>query len=233
MKRNRKYLFTVGIGVLSLFVAFMLELVEAHEKHPGRAERVKQVAKRGDSRMTLSVAGHTTDYALHHFNLHDLVAPSDIERSGEAMYEFLKWKLGNPSAVAAQYISTGYGHFEKAYGDEAGAALMGFELPKEGGRPDFYFPTQLLNLGLQIEEAMVPIAAKAIEAEFAIPAFITTPLLKAYVKEKYKVLGRVGFNIPQKYDFSNELLMLAIDAKRDPNGTRTKLQRVINTAAKK
>ena len=79
---------------------------------------------------------------------------------------------------------------------------------------------------------MIPAAAKALEAAYGIPAPIAEILLKAYAEEEAKVLKRLGFNIPQKYDFPNGLLQTAINAKRDPQGTKAKLQRVIDESSK-
>jgi hypothetical protein len=50
--------------------------------------------------------------------------------------------------------------------------------------------------------------------------------------EEAKVLKRMGINIPKKYDFPNTLVQLTIDAKREPQKTRARMQRAINAAAK-
>jgi hypothetical protein len=52
------------------------------------------------------------------------------------------------------------------------------------------------------------------------------------VKEEAKALKRVGFDIPQDFDLPNGLLETAIEAKRDPQGTKAKLHRVVDEASK-
>ena len=125
MNLSWKRVLAVTVGAICLIVASLPGSVEAHGKHPGRARRVKSCTTKGDVRMTRSVAGHTVNYALGRHQLQDRVTPADIDRAVSEMYNFLKRKLGNPTAVCAQYISTGYGHFERAYGDEARAMLLG------------------------------------------------------------------------------------------------------------
>ena len=125
MNHSWKRVLAVAVGAICLIVASLPGSVEAHGKHPGRARRVKSCTTKGDVRMTRSVAGHTVNYALGRHQLQDRVTPADIDRAVSEMYNFLKRKLGNPTAVCAQYISTGYGHFERAYSDEARTMLLG------------------------------------------------------------------------------------------------------------
>jgi hypothetical protein len=66
--------------------------------------------------------------------LADLVDETAIKKARKETYAFLKWKLGNPSAICGQYASAGQKHFNKAYSDEAAAALLGFDLPNEKDR---------------------------------------------------------------------------------------------------
>ena len=66
---------------------------------------------KGDSRTTRSVAGHTTAFAIKRFKIADLVTDDDVRRAQREMYDLLKWKLGNPTAVCVTYIGHGYGHF--------------------------------------------------------------------------------------------------------------------------
>src|ERR1043166_8070870 len=95
------------------------ELPKCSQDHPGKQHRLESVAKHGDSRMTLSVAGHTTKYAMERFNLDGLVTQAEIDRffhlkngkGGGQMYNFLKWKLASPSAVSGQFVTAGYQHF--------------------------------------------------------------------------------------------------------------------------
>jgi len=203
------------------------------QDHPGRQHRAESLAKRGDARMARSAAGHAVLYAVVRYDLENVVTDADKERAQEAVYEFLKWKLGNAALVAAQFLSAGYQHFDNGYVDEAAAALLGFELPQEkGGHSLIFFPPQLVDLRLKIQKAVVPLAAKTIEAEFGIPSAISTILLNAYVEQEAKVLKRTGFNIPKEYDFPNGLIKVAIDSRKDPKGTKEKLQKVIDRVTK-
>jgi hypothetical protein len=93
---------------------------------------MESLAKHGDARMGMSAAGHAALYAIQRFHLEDFkVSQADIDRAQKEVYEFLKWKLGSATAVAAQFVSAGYQHFDRAYSDEAAAALLGAILPAD------------------------------------------------------------------------------------------------------
>jgi hypothetical protein len=193
------------------------------------AERSVDAALTGDTKTMKKIVAHTVSYALDRYNLKGKVTKADIERARDELYEFLQWKLGNPTAVAAQYATAGYAHFDKAYSDEAGAALLGFELPKEkGGQAEFIIPPALLQLRLAIQKAAIPIASQALQQTYGIPTFISSMVLNAYVETEAKMLRRVGINIPHEYDFPNGLIRMALDARQDPAGTRSRLQKLID-----
>ncbi len=228
------------LGCLALaLLAFLASPLQAQlpkcsQDHPSREHRLESVTKQGDARMTKSVAGHVTKYAMQRFNLQGLVTQADINRAQEATYEFLKWKLGNASAVAGQFVTAGYEHFDKAYVDEAAAALLGFELPKEkSGHSMFWLPPQFVDMKLMVDKTIgAKIGAYWLQV-YGIPSEVSEPILIAIAEQEAKIDKRLGFNLPQKYDFPNGLVKLAIDAKRDPQGTRAKLQRAIDQAAAK
>jgi hypothetical protein len=78
----------------------------------------------------MSAAGHATLYAIERFGMGSLnFSQDDIRRAQPEVYEFLKWKLGSPAAIAAQFIAAGYQHFDRSYSDKAAAALLGTDLP--------------------------------------------------------------------------------------------------------
>ncbi len=156
MSRSWKRVLAVTVGAICLIVASLPGSVEAHGKHPGRARRVKSCTTKGDVRMTRSVAGHTVNYALGRHQLQDRVTQADIDRAVSEMYDFLKRKLGNPTAVCAQYISTGYGHFERAYSDEARAMLLGVRgLNPNGARSKFDVKRHGLNFVNSFQSKMI------------------------------------------------------------------------------
>lgn len=126
MNRNRGLILVVLAAVLGLSGA---DRAWAHGKHYPRTTRVDQVRRHGDSKMAKRVAGHVVQEAVLRYEIEDIVTDADRDFAKAQVYEFLKRQLGNPAGIAAQYISTGYGHFEKAYTDEAAAALTGAELP--------------------------------------------------------------------------------------------------------
>lgn len=208
-------------------------LPKCSQDHPGRQHRAESLAKRGDSRMAWSAAAHATKYAVERFALKDLVKESDLEPAFDATYEFLKWKLGNSAAIAATWLDAGYGHFDKAYSDEAAAILIGFQLPAEkGGHSTFRLPPQLVELRRSLGKATAPVLAKAIESEWGIPAAMSEPLIKAWVDIENDALKRAGFSLPKKYDFPNGLLRAAIDAKRDPAGYAKRFQQRLDAITK-
>ncbi len=193
------------------------------------AERAVDAAVEGDTKTLHRIVDHTTAYAIDHYRIKDLVGKAEIDRAHDELYNFLKWKMGSPSAAAAQYTTAGYSHFEKAYGDEAAAALLGFELPREkGGRAEFIIPPVLIELRLALQKAAVPMAAQALQDTYGIPAFVSSMLLNAYVETEARALKRVGINLPHDYDFPNGLIQLTIEARRDTPGTRARLQNIIN-----
>ena len=121
------------IGVVTIAVIWLLvggvsatQIAEAHGKHRPRATRADQVRRHGDAKMAKRVARHTVNEAVIRYKLDEIGVPeAEIERAKDEMYVFLKWKLGGPAAIAGQYISAGYDHFEKGYTDEAAAIALG------------------------------------------------------------------------------------------------------------
>lgn len=110
------------------------------QDHPGRSHRAESLAKRGDSRMGLSAARHSVRYAMHRYGIRDIVTEADIERADKDMYEFLKWKSGSASLLAAQWLTAGYQHYD-SHADEAAASLLGYSLP--GPQNQLQLPKEL------------------------------------------------------------------------------------------
>jgi hypothetical protein len=109
-----------------------------------RAERAAECLKEGDSKTSSQLAKRVVSYAANHWELADWATDEDRGDARGELYDFLKYKLGGPSAICAQYISTGDGHFKRGYGDEAAAALVGLELPGDG-RKNFAIPKKVAH----------------------------------------------------------------------------------------
>jgi hypothetical protein len=123
------------------------------QDHPGRSWRLEKttIGGWGDTDVAKRTARHVVAYAVQRYKMDDVVKPEDIERANREMYDFLSWKYGNPSAIAAQWISTGYGHFD-SHADEAAGALLGIALPGPG--PQVVLPKEVSDwLKAQVDSA--------------------------------------------------------------------------------
>lgn len=124
------------VAALALFAvvsAAEAQYPKCSQPHVGKQHRAESLAKRGDARMAKSAAGHAVRYAIERYGLKDIVTNADIAHADREMYDFLSWKLGNPSLVAAQWLTAGYQHFD-SHADEAAAALLGTDLPGPGAQ---------------------------------------------------------------------------------------------------
>src|SRR5262245_15850614 len=193
----------LAISLLSLLLAAPAaipdDLPKCPQKHPGRQNRVEDALKKGDAAISKKVAKHTVKYGIERFDLKGHFDDDAYAKAKSETYEFLKWKLGSPSAICAQWVSAGYKHFDVAYSDEGAAALLGFGLPGEkDGHSEFYLPPKLVDLLAQLVKAHgTQQVAEALEKQYAIPSFITKPALDKLVDEAAKILKRVGINIPK------------------------------------
>ena len=220
--------------VVLLAIGLLLPVVcgTAHAK--GGAQRAAKCATKGDAKVSKGIAKKMVAHAIMKYSIADLVDEQAIKNARTEVYEFLKWKLGNPSAICGQYVTAGQKHFNKAYGDEAAAALLGFDLPNEkAGHSEFFLPPALLDLKLMLDKNVGAKIGAAFLEVWGIPSYISEPILKAIAEQETKIEKRMGFNIPKKYDFPNGLVQLTIEARRDPQKTRAKLQQGIDEAVKK
>ena len=132
-----------GIVSTCMF-ALMVVALPASAQNKNRLERTQQCLQEGDSEMTSRIAKWVVSHGVEKQNLTAWTTDEHRARARSEVYEFLKWKLGGPSAVCAQYISTGEGHFERAYGDEGAAALAGLDLP-DGKGNKFAIPKNIAH----------------------------------------------------------------------------------------
>jgi len=223
-------LLLVGTTPLAL-AAPQAPLPSCSQHHPGRQHRLESVVKQGDSRMTRSVAGHITLYAIERYSLKPLVNDSTYGHAAALVTSYLKVQYGNPAAVAAQFVSAGYQHFDRSHVDEAAAALLGFDLPHEAsGRAVFQLPPQLVDLWAMTEKLQNSGKAYLLQSFFHIPPALTKAILDFQTEQEAKLAKRVGFNIPKGYDFPNGLITAAIAARRDPQATRARFVQAVADA---
>jgi hypothetical protein len=155
------------------------------------------------------------------------------------VYEFLKWKLGSPAAIAAQFMAAGYQHFDRSYIDEAAAALLGTDLPSgQNGAQMTLSPGFTAHLKLKIDqlqqqgvtqEAMALILCAELGPLGAI-AFNVIDQLNGSIVDV--VVHRVSFNVPKNWavwDIDHRLVEAMIAANTAPSAP-TKLGTAASTA---
>ena len=213
MKSYGQRCLAIGMGFALLASVVLPTLASAHGKHPGRAARVKQCRRL--HRTVQSVAGHTTNHAIERFRLKGLVSQADIDRAQREMARFLKWKLMGAPAVCGTYVGHGYGHFERAYGDEAAALMLGV-ISFHRVKPEIVVPDWLVKFikkQVQTQTAQAITAFLSSELGFppAVASFIGSRVAAELAK---KIPKKVTAFLPKKYDVDNRLVMKAIEAKR-------------------
>ncbi len=218
------------VGIVG-FVAWFLLTADA--AFAGKAERAAKCATKGDAKVSKSIAKKMINHAIKQYEIADLVDDQTAKRAKKEVYAFLKWKLGNPSAICAQYVTGGQKHFNKAYGDEAAAALLGFNLPNEkAGRATFQLPPELVDLWVMTEKLKNAGKAYLLQAFFGIPPGLSRLVLDEITEQQGKVIKHLGFNIPKDYDFPNQMVQATIEAKRNPQQAKANFQRAVDEAAK-
>lgn len=231
--RNAVFPRAAAAVVRCLAIVLLLFSLGSETAVAGEVERAAKCATKGDAKVSKSIARKLVKHAIKKYELADLVDDTAVKNSRKQVYAFLKWKLGNPSAICAQYVTAGQKHFNKAYKDEAAAALLGFDLPNEkAGRATFQLPPELVDFWMMTEKLQNAGKAYVLQYQFGIPATLTKTILNAQTDLQGKALKQVGFNIPKKYDFPNQTILLAIEARRNPEQARQKFQRVVDEAAR-
>jgi hypothetical protein len=234
----------VLVGVLA---TFLLALAPApypkcNRRHPGRQHRIESLAKQGDSRMGFSAAGHSVRYAIHRYGISDIVTKADIARADKDVYEFLKWKTGSASLLAAQWLTAGYQHYD-SHADEAAASLLGYDLP--GPRNQLGLPKALATfIKQQVDSAAAESNSEICDAMFSGES--TTPgaagetagssdeasgggiggflcegvveLARKATQEFYRKLSISGDMLmgKTKFDIKDEVITQMIDLRRNP-----------------
>lgn len=192
------------------------------QSHAGREYRVKRLTLEGDSKVTKSVAGHAVLYARERYALQDITTQADIDRATREVYDFLTYKVGNPSLVAAQWVSAGYQHFD-SHADEAAAALLGMELLGPAQQVRFpreisdWLKTKVDSLG-QADSSNAGICAAMGDTTMV---GVACQVLLPFVKEAMKrSIDRIGISSAtlrgESYDVKDPQIELMIYVKRHP-----------------
>ena len=190
------------------------DLPNCKQDHPGRQNRLEDSIKKGDSEIAKKVAKHCVKYSIQRFGLDGLVSDAEIDNAKDRMYSFLKWKLGSPSAICGQWVSSGYGHFDKAYSDEAGALVLGI-FQFEDKEPELKVPAWLQQSLVAKAGSSGPAIASLL-ASYGVPEVIAVPIGNTIAAELAKATERntVGYYLPKEFDFDNRLLNAAVAARR-------------------
>lgn len=204
----------INIGVLILALSsFLLMLVASDVAFAGKMERAEKCLKKGDAKVSKSIAKGTVVYAIEKWKIDDLADDQATKNAKKEVYEFLKWKLGSPSTICAQYVTAGQKHFNKAYGDEAAAALLGTQLPGDASA-EMNLPEEFSEQLKAQVDAQGDNAAKMIQDEYGIPPEVSKIIIDKVASQGKKAIGRIGFNMPKKWDVDNRLVDGLIAAKR-------------------
>lgn len=194
------------------------EYPKCSQTHAGRQNRVEMVYKNGDSRMTDSVAGHITLYAVERYGLEDLVTEADIKAARKRMYDFLKWKFYSPSGVMTEFVANGYQHFDKGYVDEAAASLLGILEIKES-KPWFVMPPWIIRyIASTMSESPSQAAVSTVLRNLGIPS----PYQDDWAKKVYEqivaksldTVATVEDLMPRNFDIDNRAVELAIASRK-------------------
>ncbi len=213
------------------------EYAKDGQPHPGRAYRVDKMrpGKWGDTRVLESVAGHAVIYAKQRYAISDIVTDADYQRASKEMYDYLSWKYGNPSLVAAQWISAGYQHFDN-FAAEAAAALVGMELPGPGGHISLpkeattWLKAQVdsmkkdpnYNPCIEVKEAgTAPGESQSSDPVVILVGAACDIMIRMAAEAANKAIERIGisdqvFNMKRSFNISDSSAEFMIRMKRNP-----------------
>lgn len=210
---SQRALLNPGVLILLSVLALTFSTPLADVAHAGKVERTAKCATKGDAQVSKSISRKVVMRAIEKYQIEDLVKENDIKFAKKEVYEFLKWKLGNPTAICAQYITAGTKHFKKAYSDEAAAALLGTKLPGKGSA-EIQLPKEVADkLKMMYKEAGDDFA-KTLQDEYGIPPQLSAIVVNAVRKYADKATDNLGFNIPKDYDVNNKELEFIIKVRR-------------------
>jgi len=171
--------------------------VKCDQSHPGESERTRDAFTKGDSHMAKSVSAHVVKYAMQRFHLESVETPADVARAEEEMYSFLKWKLGNPTTITAQFVTAGYQHFDNAFPYEAAAALVGFSLPQET-KPFALDQKHMDELKQDAQKDGVRLEVY-LSKKYGIPVDESSQVVQKLVEAAQASISHLGINMPQSW----------------------------------
>jgi hypothetical protein len=210
-------------GRKTLFVIFLLAFAASAPaqnwkiKDPLKsAQRTMEAATEGDSKKAKEIASHTVGYAIAHYSLKDLISKADIDRATADLYDFMKWEVGSPSAIAAQYTTAGYEHFERRFGDEAAASLLGTDLPGEKGKPEITLPKTVSTIMKALVDSLGNQAVVALQQQYNMPPEVSKEIVSIMTRGGKGAIDRIGFNMPKSWDIDNRLVDEMIYLRRHP-----------------
>lgn len=214
MKTDHRNPWRAGVVLLAALVSVAPAAVHGHGDHPQAAKRTAQCSKAGEQ--TGRIARHTAGYALQRYELDRLVADHDKDRAGKQMNHFLRWKLGGAVAVCGQYITAGFGHFERAYSDEAAAMMLGI-LQFGRQEPELTLPDWVIAyLNFEYDMATIGGTAMVLE-ELGLPDHyinrVRRLIYEQLLQPVFDAVVNVSAYLPKGFDIDNRFVREAIAAR--------------------
>jgi hypothetical protein len=184
------------------------------------AERTMESVTEGDTKKSKEIVSHTIGYAIDHYKLKDIISKADIDRAHGDLYDFLKWEMGSPTAIAGLYTTAGYEHFERRFGDEAAASLMGVDHPGENGKPDIVLPKTVATLFKALVDSLGAQAAAQLQQQYGLPPAVSREVVGMLTGAGKQAIDHLGFNMPKSWDIDNRLVDAMIYVRRHPQTTK-------------
>jgi hypothetical protein len=206
-----------------------LTLTAAQTVHASKADRAKQCLTKGDADTSRRISHNVVKASIEKWKIADLVKDEAVIKNAEKeLYGLLKYTMGGPAAICAQYVTADTAHFIKGYSDEAAAALLGMELPddqgKVGAMPRYFVAQLKVAIDKAGDAAKAKLeagdAAKAkLEEEYGIPPEVSAVIINELKRQPTKAAARLTFNMPRKWDIDNRLVQGMIKARRSPQAS--------------
>jgi hypothetical protein len=214
-KESVKRMMNIGTPLLLLatFLLFLGLVPNPAAAKGSKESRALKCATKGDSKVSKGIAKGVVKHAIKRFDIADLVDEGTTKKARKEVYEFLKWKLGSPTAICGQYITAAQTHFNKGYSDEAAAALLGTQLPGDNS-VEMKLPPRFTKVLQQAVNVQGAGAQAFLLATYGIPPMVSDLIIGKLTGAANKSIGRLGFNMPKKWDIDNKLVEGLIATKR-------------------
>lgn len=181
-----------------------------------RVQRVKECAAK-EAATVKKIARRTVQHAVKKYRMSDLLTSSDGRRASLEMYNFLKWKMGGTTPACGQYVTAGQGHFNKAYGDEAAALLLGV-ISFAGRQPEIVVPDWMIEYMRMRIEVISGTAGREFLAKnmgFKQPFILDRLVIQALDELEGKAKERADIFIPKRFDVQDRIVEANLDAARE------------------